>query len=387
MALTLSVVELDPATETLRAEVREFISDALARGRFVADCDSWLVGWDPAFSADLAARGWIGMAIPKEYGGNGRGSLERYVVIEELLAAGAPIAAHWIADRQIAPALLRFGTEQQKQQYLPKIAAAEAYFALGMSEPDAGSDLAAIRTKAEKVEGGWKITGTKLWTSGGHHSHAMVLLARTSPVDPNSRHSGMSQFIVDLPGPGVTISPIHLMSGEHHFNEVSFDEAFVADDKLLGALGDGWKQVTAELAYERSGPERLLSTFPLLTSMYTRLANEGSGASDADLAALGSLLSRGRSLREISMAIAGALQRGEAPDLAAAVAKDLGTRFEQDVVDTALRHLDGVCADASSPNELERLLSRAVLHSPGFTLRGGTNEILRGVLARGLGLR
>jgi acyl-CoA dehydrogenase len=359
MTLTLSVVELGPAAETLRAEVRGFISDALSQEKFVPDCDSWLAGWDPSFSSELASRGWVGMAIPREYGGRGRGSLERYVVIEELLAAGAPIAAHWIADRQIAPALLRFGTEQQKMEYLRKIASAQAFFALGMSEPDAGSDLAAIRTRAKKVDGGWRLSGAKLWTSGGHHAHAMVVLARTSQVDNEVRHSGMSQFIVDLPGPGVTISPIPLMSGEHHFNEVVFDDAFVADDALLGALGDGWKQVTAELAYERSGPERILSTFPLFTSMYSRLSTEGS---EAELVALGSLLSRARSLREISMSIAGALQRGEAPDLAAAVAKDLGTRFEQDVVDTALRYLDGVCADSTSSDELELLLSRAFLH-------------------------
>jgi alkylation response protein AidB-like acyl-CoA dehydrogenase len=386
MTLTLTAVQVDAAMETLRAEVRAFIAEALRTGRFVPDCDSWLVGWDPSFSAELAARGWIGMAIPQEYGGSERGSLERYVVIEELLAAGAPVAAHWIADRQIAPALLRFGTEQQKREYLPKIASARAFFALGMSEPDAGSDLAAIRTKATKVDGGWRLNGAKLWTSGGHHAHAMVLLARTSPVDVQARHSGMSQFIVDLPTLGVTINPILLMSGEHHFNEVVFEDAFVSHDAVLGTIGDGWKQVTAELAYERSGPERLLSTFPLLTSMFRRL-EAATDAPEAELVALGTLLSRARSLREISISIASALQRGEAPEIAAAIAKDLGTRFEQDVVDTALRILDGVCADADSPGELERLLSRAALHSPGFTLRGGTNEILRGVVARGLGLR
>jgi alkylation response protein AidB-like acyl-CoA dehydrogenase len=386
MTLTLAAVDVDPAMQTLRLEVREFITEAVITGRFVPDCDSWLTGWVPSFSAELAARGWIGMAIPKRYGGSERGSLERYVVIEELLAAGAPVAAHWIADRQIAPALVRFGTERQKQQYLPKIASAHSFFALGMSEADAGSDLAAIRTKARKIEGGWRLNGAKLWTSGGHHAHAMIVLARTSPVDVQARHSGMSQFIVDLPAPGVTINPILLMSGEHHFNEVVFEDAFVSDDAVLGTIGDGWKQVTAELAYERSGPERLLSTFPLLTSMFRRL-QATADPPHAELVALGTLLSRARSLREISMSIASALQRGEAPDVAAAVAKDLGTRFEQDVVDTALRILDGVCADASSSEELERLLSRAALHSPGFTLRGGTNEILRGVIARGMGLR
>lgn len=386
MTLSLAAVEIDAARETLRSEVRAFLGDAIATGRFVPDCDSWLTGWDPSFSAELASRGWIGMAIPKQYGGSERGSLDRYVVIEELLAAGAPVAAHWMSDRQIAPALLRFGTEEQKRRYLPKIAAAESFFALGMSEADAGSDLAAIRTKATKVDGGWRIEGAKLWTSGGHHAHAMVMLARTAPVDPQARHAGMSQFIVDLPNPGVTINPIRLMSGEHHFNETVFDNAFVPDDALLGVVGDGWKQVTAELAYERSGPERILSTFPLLAAMFRRV-EEGGDVSEAELAALGTLLSRARSLREMSMSIAGALQRGEAPDVAAAVAKDLGTRFEQDVVDTALRILGEAMADAGSERTLERLLSRAALHSPGFTLRGGTNEILRGVVARGMGLR
>ena len=386
MTLILAAVEESAAMETLRAEVRAFIAEAVDTGRFVPDCDSWLAGWDPAFSAELASRGWIGMAIPKEYGGSERGSLERYVVIEELLAAGAPVAAHWMADRQIAPALLRFGTEEQKRKYLRKIATAQAFFALGMSEADAGSDLAAIRTRATKVEGGWLINGAKLWTSGGHHAHAIVLLARTSPVDPNARHGGMSQFIVELKAKGVTINPILLMSGEHHFNEVVFEEAFVSDDAMLGTIGEGWKQVTAELAYERSGPERLLSTFPLLTAMFRRVG-DGLDVGEAELAALGTLVSRARSLREISMSIASALQRGEAPDVAAAVAKDLGTRFEQDVVDTALRILDGAAGDPSSADQLERLLARAALHSPGFTLRGGTNEILRGVIVRGMGLR
>jgi len=386
MTLALAAVDVGDDLMALRLEVRGFVTDCVAAGKFLPDCDSWLTGWNPLFSAELASRGWIGMAIPRAYGGSERGSLERFVVIEELLAAGAPVAAHWMADRQIAPALLRFGTEQQKREYLPRIAAAKAFFGLGMSEADAGSDLAAIRTKAIKVEGGWRLEGAKLWTSGGHHADALVVLARTSPVEDKARHAGMSQFIVELPGPGVTINPILLMSGEHHFNEVVFEEAFVPDDALLGTVGEGWKQVTAELAYERSGPERILSTFPLLSAMFRHFAGMEI-APEAELVALGTMLSRARSLREISMSIAAALQRGEAPDVAAAVAKDLGTRFEQDVVDTALRILDGVCADAKSGNELERLLSRAALHSPGFTLRGGTNEILRGVVARGLGLR
>lgn len=386
MTLTLETVAPDATLDALRLEVRDFLAQAQAAGRFRSDCDSWLAGFDPAFSAELAARGWVGMAIPEEYGGRGRGTLERYVVIEELLQAGAPIAAHWIADRQIAPALLRFGTEKQKQTYLPRIASATAFFGLGMSEPDAGSDLAAIRTKATRTDDGWRLSGSKLWTSGGHHAHAMVVLARTEPVDPAARHGGMSQFIVELPSPGITINPILLMSGEHHFNEVVFDDVRLSEDALLGTIGEGWTQVTAELAYERSGPERLLSTFPLLAAMF-RAVESAPEPSEVELATIGTLLSRTRSLRQISMSIAQALQQGQAPDVAAAVAKDLGTRLEQDVVDLGIRVLEGVLADEGSADELEYLLARAALHSPGFTLRGGTNEILRGVVARGMGLR
>src|ERR1700733_14882592 len=163
-------VSLSPAArsdrrlEALRAEVREFVTGEIASGGFVPGCDAWLSGWDPAFSKRLAERGWLGLTLPSEYGGGGRSPLDRYVITEELLAAGAPVAAHWISDRQTAPSLLRYGTEQQKQQYLPRIARGECFAAIGLSEPDAGSDLAAIRTRAARVAGGWELTGTKVWT-------------------------------------------------------------------------------------------------------------------------------------------------------------------------------------------------------------------------------
>ncbi|MGJ3561676.1 acyl-CoA dehydrogenase family protein [Streptomyces sp. INA 01156] len=165
----------------LRLEVREFLGSQLAAGAFTPDVDNWLSGWDIEFTRALARRGWLGMTIPKEYGGHGRSFLERFVVTEELLAAGAPVAAHWIADRQVAPTLLRFGSETLKNTYLPRIAAGEVFFGIGMSEPDSGSDLASVRTRAERVDGGWRVHGTKLWTSGGHEADAFIALVRTSP--------------------------------------------------------------------------------------------------------------------------------------------------------------------------------------------------------------
>ncbi|MFG1924713.1 acyl-CoA dehydrogenase family protein [Cryptosporangium sp. NPDC048952] len=368
MGLVPPAIQLGEVHTKLRRAVRAFL-----RGQeFTPSPDSWLTGWDTDFTRALAERGWLGLTTPTEYGGQGATALERYVVIEELLAAGAPLAAHWIADRQIAPSLLAHGTEEQKHRYLPRIARGECYFALGMSEPDAGSDLAAVRTRAVPHDGGWQISGRKVWTSGAHEAHAILLLARTAP----DRHAGLSQFLCDLPTAGVSINPIRLMSGAHHFNEVHLDDVQLPADALLGTVGGGWKQVTAELAYERSGPERILSTFPLIVAF---LRERGPDA------AVGALLSRAWSLRQLSLAVAGALSRGETPDAAAALVKDLGTSFEQDVVDVVSSVVGPDELPADSP--LRRMLVHAMLQSPGFTLRGGTNEILRGVVARNLGLR
>ncbi|MEV4257466.1 acyl-CoA dehydrogenase family protein, partial [Spirillospora sp. NPDC049652] len=319
----------------------------------------------------LGARGWLGLTLPAEYGGHGRSALERFVVIEELLAAGAPVAAHWIADRQMGPSLLANGTEEQRRRFLPAIARGECFFAIGMSEPDAGSDLASVRTRAERADGGWRLTGTKVWTSGAHLAHAIVVLARSTPGA--TRHEGLSQFVVELPSEGVTVRPILGLAGEHHFNEVVFDGARA---ELLGAEGDGWRQVTAELAYERSGPERFLSTFALVRLVCSLAPGVASGR----------LLGRLWALRQASLAVAGALAAGRTPDLEAALVKDLGTRFEREVIDVAREQL-GAEPDPASPDLASRLLAQAIVQAPGFTLRGGTNEILRGIVARGLGVR
>lgn len=378
-ALEFPVAELPEGVEKLRAEVRGFLTEELTAGTFVPRCDAWLAGWDPAFSRKLGRRGWLGMTLPERYGGHGRPALDRYVVVEELLAAGAPVAAHWISDRQTAPSLLRHGTEGQKRRFLPAIARGECYFAIGMSEPDSGSDLASVRTKAERVEGGWRLTGRKVWTSGAHRAHAFFALARSSPPGED-RHEGLSQFIVDLSSPGVEVRPIRLLTGEHHFNEVLLDGVFVGDDMVLGEVGDGWQQVTSELAYERSGPERFLSTLPLLVSLVGHLRE----AAAASAAPLGRLVARLWVLRQMSLSVAAALQAGTAPAVQAALVKDLGTRYENEIVEAA-RLLARVEPDMGAPpGSLARHLAEAVLHAPGFTLRGGTNEILHVVVARGL---
>ncbi|KQS69158.1 acyl-CoA dehydrogenase family protein [Modestobacter sp. Leaf380] len=382
--LTLAPAPPSEAAEAVRLKVREFLAAELAAGSFSTHVDTWLSGVDPEFSAKLGARGWLGMTWPKEYGGHERTAMERYAVTEELLAAGAPVAAHWIADRQSGPNLLRYGTEAQRREILPKIAAGECFFVIGMSEPDSGSDLASIRTKAVRNgDGDWVVNGAKVWTSNAHHSHYAITLVRTAPADPTNRHAGMSQLLVDLSTPGITINPIRILDGGHHFNEVVFDDVVIPGDMLLGEEGAGWHQVTAELAFERSGPERFLSTFPLLAEFARRAA---ATQDPAQLATLGRLSARLLALRQLSLRIAAALDRGELPDIPAALVKDVGTTFEADVAEEVRKVVD-VPASLDSPDPLGRALAEAVLHAPGYTLRGGTNEILRGIVARGLGLR
>jgi alkylation response protein AidB-like acyl-CoA dehydrogenase len=383
-ALTLAPAPPSEAAEEVRTQVREFLAEELAANTFTTHVDTWLSGVDPAFSRKLGERGWLGMTWPKRYGGHERSAMERYAVTEELLAAGAPVAAHWIADRQSGPNLLRYGTEAQRQEILPRIAAGECYFVIGMSEPDSGSDLASIRTRATRnADGDWVVNGAKVWTSNAHHSHYGIVLVRSSPADPANRHAGLSQLLVDLSLPGISINPIRILDGGHHFNEVVFDDVVVPGDMLLGEEGAGWHQVTAELAFERSGPERFLSTYRLIAEFGRRAADSGD---PAQLATLGRLSARLLALRQLSLRIAAALDRGELPDIPAALVKDVGTTFEGDVADE-IRRVVGVTVSLESLDPLGRALAEAQLHQPGFTLRGGTNEILKGIVARGLGLR
>ena len=372
----------EPELAKLRVAIRDFLRADRAEFNWSPAVDSWLGGWDPEFSARLGDAGFVGLTIPPRYGGRGQGHLHRYVVTEELLAQGAPVAAHWIADRQLTPGLLAYGNEEQRARLLPRIAAGRFYSSIGMSEHGAGSDLAAVQSKATRTAGGWLLSGTKVWTSGAHVAHQVVVLARTSAPDPEHRHAGFSQFLVPCDADGVRIDPILLMSGEHHFNEVTFTEVFVPDADVLGEIGDGWHQVTSELSFERSGPERILSTAPLIIAAI-RVLGSGPRPDDRTAADVGDLLARLISLRQLSVSVARALADGEEAANRAALIKDLGTRFEQESVGVVADLLD----QAEQTQELQHMLATAFWHRPMFTLRGGTNEVLRGLVARGMGLR
>jgi alkylation response protein AidB-like acyl-CoA dehydrogenase len=375
--LAFEQTSLTPAEEDLRTQIRDFLS---AEG--IGDQPT-VVGMtgnhDPGFSRRLGAAGFVGMALPREYGGAGRSAVDRFVVVEELLAAGAPVAAHWVADRQTAPTLLKFGTEEQRERFLPAIARGECFFSIGMSEPDAGSDLAGVRTRAHRVDGGWSLSGTKVWTSFAHLNHYFVVLCRTEPLG-EVRHAGISQLIVDLRAPGVTVNPVVTLDGGRDFNEVVLDNVFVPDDLVLGEVGDGWRQVTSELSLERSGPDRWMSTYQVFKGLLAdRLDAVGAGGE----AALGHLLARYQTIRNLSLSVARMIDDGAEPVAEAALVKSLGTALEQEVVQVARQLVDDAL-DPGAEGTFGQLLAMATLTAPAHSIRGGTSEILRTIAAREL---
>lgn len=384
--MTLSVENfpaavLPPHAEALRQEVKSFIAEHAGALPAHQRARSWS-GFDAGFSRALAARGWVGLTVPAEYGGAGLDPYCRFVLVEELLAAGAPVAAHWIGDRQSAPLLLHYGTEEQRRAFLPGICNGELFFCIGMSEPNSGSDLASVRTRAEKVEGGWRLNGQKIWTTYAHKSHYMIALVRTSGTSED-RQNGLSQFLVDLSLPGVTVNPIALGTGDADFNEVFFEDVLLPADSLVGEEGNGWKQVNAELAFERSGPERIYSSLVLL-DLWVQLL--GPDPDPADAARLGKLVARLAPLREMSVSMTALLAAGKSPLTEAALFKDMGTEVEQQIPEEIA---DAIAArpDFVPDEELMRTLAYIMQAGHVFSLRGGTREILRGMIARGLGLR
>ncbi|MDO7836328.1 acyl-CoA dehydrogenase family protein [Sphingobium sp. HBC34] len=362
----------------LRRQVRTLVADHVHPANPADRTNCWAVA-DPAFSRTLAAAGLLGMTWPKEYGGHERSPLERYIVLEELLAAGAPVGAHWIADRQTGTLLLRYGHEEERRRWVPGMARGEIFACIGLSEPNAGSDLAAVRTTARRDGDGWVIDGQKVWTTNAHNAHVMIALIRSE--EGSERNAGLSQFIIPMDTPGLTVRPILDLTGGHDFNEIFFDNVRLPGTALLGVEGEGWKQATAELSLERSGPERYLSCLTLLTELIRAVGPE---PSDCVRALIGQLVSETWTLRLMSASVAAQIAQGHDPALEATIVKDLGNSFEQAM--PALIQA-AVETDLSSDAALPIMLGHLLQVSPSFSLRGGTREILKGIIARGLGLR
>jgi len=383
-SLSFDPVRLSPQCEALRTEVRAFLAQEISAGTFEPHHPGYSESYDRDFSRRVGAKGWIGMTWPKQYGGHERSQLERYVVTEEFRVANAPANFHFVADRQSGPILLKYAPEHIKKDILPRICRGELCFAIGMSEPGSGSDLFAAKTKATKVDGGWHINGSKIWTTSAHIANYMLALFRTSPPTKENRRHGLTQFLVNMKTQGITVNPIYQMTGKPGFNEVVFVDTFLPDDHLIGEIDGAWKQATSELAYERSGPERFLDTFYVLPELIRILGPEPDlrGAEG-----LGQLVAQLHTLRRMSVSVAGMLQADKEPVVEGSIVKDLGTAWEQKLP-ARVRELAALLKpELLNHTALEDQLAYATTIAPKLTIQGGTTEILRGIIARGLGLR
>jgi alkylation response protein AidB-like acyl-CoA dehydrogenase len=382
--LRFDPIRLPPECEALRQDVRAFLAEEVAAGTFDPDRPGHGDSHDRAFSRRIGAKGWIGMTWPRKYGGHEKSFLERYVVTEEFRVANAPVRLHFVADRQSGPVLIKYAQEHVKADILPRICRGELCFVIGMSEPGSGSDLFAAKTKATKADGGWRINGSKIWTSNAHIADYMLGLFRTSPPTKENRRHGLTQFLVDMKTPGIAVNPIIQMTGQHDFNEVVFDDAFIPDDHVLGEIDGAWKQATSELAYERSGPERFLETFYVLIELVRAL---GAAPDTRSAEGLGRLVAQAHTLRRMSVSVAGMLQAGKEPVAEASLVKDLGTAWEQKLPGRVRELAAFLSSETRNRATLEEQLAFATKVAAKLTIQGGTTEILRGIIARELGLR
>lgn len=374
-----------PEQEAFRQQVKAFLQESLVQPQIPED--GWIVGFDKAFSKKMAKRGWIGLTWPKEFGGKGRSYLDRLILTEELLRCGAPVAAHWLGDRQMGPSILRYGTVQQKRKFLPGIMSGDMVFCIGMSEPGAGSDLAGLQTQATEDGDHYVINGQKIWTSFAHLADYCYLVARTDPDVP--KHKGISEFLVDMKTPGITIKPIVDMTGAHHFNEVFFDNVRIPKDSVVGELNRGWYQIASQLDYERSGIERLMSNYPLLGAIKQHAKEQGLLRSKIVRHRLAQLHIEFNMGKLMVYKVAWLLSSGVIPNAESAAAKAYCTEFEQRLAQTASELLGGYgqLLPGSHAAILNGRIARAYLYAPAYTIQGGTSTILRQIIAnRGLGL-
>ena len=378
--------------EAFRKEVRDFLEDELKQGNFQPSCDAWIQGYSPDFTKKVSEKGWIGLTWPEEYGGKGCSHIDRLLLTEEMLRYGAPAACHWFADRQIGGGILRYGSEEQKRELLPKIIAGEAYVGLGLSEPEAGSDLASLRTKATEDGDEYIIDGQKMWTSCGMFMNYIYLVARTDPEAP--QHRGISEFIFETSLPGVSITPTIDITGSTAWAEVFFDGVRIPNTCMIGEKNRGFYQVVNQLDYERAGLERLMGNYPLYDAIL-QFARETkrNGKSLAEetpvrqkLAQLQTEFEIGRLLTYRVVLV---MEEGRAPNVEASMAKAYSTTFEQHLASTAIE-ITGLYGQLLAESKWAPLLGMAphsFLASTGYSLQAGTTEVLRNIIAqRGLGL-
>ena len=377
---------LSKEQEKFRQEIRDFLEGEIKQGLWEPSCDAWIMGHDPEFTKRVSQKGWIGLTWPKEHGGQGRPYIDRLILTEEMLRYGAPAACHWFADRQIGGAIVHYGTDEQKKELLPMILKGEAYVGLGISEPDAGSDLASLKTKATEDGDSYIIDGQKTWTSGGGSMNWIYLVGRTDPDVP--KHKGISEFFFRTDLPGVNVVPIEDITGGVHFNEVFFENVRIPKTSLIGEKNRGFYQILNQLDYERSGMERLMANYPLFEALINYVKEtkrNGQPLSQdplirAKLAQLKVELEIGR-LHMYRVAMV--MDEGRAPNWESSMSKVYGTAFEQRLAGAAIEivGLYGQLSPQSKCVPIKGMAYHSYLSSKGYSLQAGSSEVLKNILA------
>jgi alkylation response protein AidB-like acyl-CoA dehydrogenase len=381
-----------PEQEKLRQEVRSFLEEELTQGLWKPQCDAWIQGFDPDFTRRVAKKGWLGLMWPAEYGGQGRGYVDRLIVTEEMLRFGAPAACHWFADRQIGGCILQYGTDAQKNALLPRIVAGDVFVGLGMSEPEAGSDLASLKTRAEELDDYFLVNGQKTWTSGGSYINYIDLFARTEVDVP--KHKGISEFLVPMDLPGISRIPMIDITGTEAWNDIFFDNVRVPKECLIGGRGRGFYHVVEELAYERGGMERLMGNYPLYDGLLEFVQRaKHNGAPLIDMPGIRTLIADLETEFEVGRLLmyraAAVMDEGRPPTVEASVSKVYGTTFEQRLASASVEILGsyGHLWEGSVQGVIDGLAAHSYLASRGYSLQAGSTEVLKNIIAtRGLGL-
>jgi alkylation response protein AidB-like acyl-CoA dehydrogenase len=359
-------------------------------GRFTRE-GYWkeLGGW----LTKLADRGWIAPAWPKEYGGGGLSVIEQFILSQEMALTGAPRSPNMIGLGWVGATLILYGTEEQKKRHLRPILSNEAFWCQGFSEPGAGSDLASLQTRAVRDGDDYVINGQKIWTSGAHAAHWMILLARTDANAP--KHKGISYFLLDMKSPGITIRPLVNMSGSHDFNEVFFDNVRVPKENLVGEENRGWYIGTATLDFERSGiatgVSHALAVQDFVEFVHGRRSDPTCTIAHDPLIRyeLADRAIEAQVEQMLNYQVIGIQKRGMVPNHEASIAKLFSTELDQRIAATGLGliGLYGQLMRDSSPAVLNGRMPSMYMYATTSTIGGGTSEIQRNIIAqRGLGL-
>ena len=374
--------------EQFRSEVQAFVQEEIKKDNFKIKSNNYLEGSSPDFSRRLAAKGWLGITWPKEYGGAGRTYVERAIFMEELLKYQLPLMYHLLAERQIGPGLLHFGSEELKNEFLPRIINAEISFAVGLSEPDAGSDVAAVATEAVEDGDYFIINGQKTWTSDAHNADFIWVLTLTDPAAP--KYKNLSEIIVDVNTPGVTVRPIVNMAGSSHFNEVFFDNVKIHKRFLVGEKNKGFYQMLSQVDYERAGLERLMQNYPVFNNLRNFVKkNQFLSSNPLITDRMASLEIEFEIGRLLCYKVAWTIDQGKIPNPESSISKTFCTNFEQKLGDAATQIIGefGMVMPGDSDAFMDGDTAESYLVNPSYTIQGGASEILKGIIAtRGLGL-